>query len=243
MSDVGSRTIVSLFAIALLIAVAGTTISVTKLAELSETGSFLSFGDILSGAATGTTNLSIEGTATINVAINGLDFGGGYYDTTCDTSIATINTTITDVTDGELTTSINYTCWINSSTLNASYGHLIINNGTSTVNLNVSTNTTDAEMFYCGTAQGCAGSTDALVEVAMLVGELSLAASCSGTANSSLVPILGNDSNGSTNYQICSIFEAEDSRDELGIDFKLTIPSDATNGDKTLMITYTATQN
>ncbi len=243
MSEIANRTIVGLLAIALVITVVGTVISVTKLSELGGDYPIFSSGDAISGATTGTTNLSIEGTATINVAVNGLDFAGGYYDTTCATGSATINTSITDVTSGALTSNVNYTCWINSSTLNATDGHLVINNGSSTINLNMSTNTTDAEMFYCGTAQGCTGSTAAKVEVTMSVGEDSIDASCTGGRNTTLVQLLGNDTNSSTSYQLCGVLEASDSNDEIGIDFKLTIPSDATNGDKSLMVTYTATQN
>lgn len=251
MEDVSNKTIVVLLAIALIVTVVGTIISVSKLGDLG--GKYKTIG-VLSGALTdtGTTNLSVAGTISIKISDANLDFGSGYYNTTCTSGFSTLVTNGTSVAAGvKQGQNISYVCWVNSSGLpfnNTAYdAHHIENNGTTLFNLTFDVSTgcggpcTSAETFLCEATDGCS-SLSAQVKTKFSIQENGFN-TCTGGANMSSVTVLSHDgANDNPVYDLCTTVEFADSNDELLVDFNLTLPSDAPSGPKTLTVTYTATE-
>ncbi|GEM_PF-1195675 len=94
MADYSNRTIVALLAVALVITVVGTVISVGKLNELGGTYNKLTY---LTGAAvdtsTGQTNITITSTTSITLANTSMNFGSGRVNASCDICVMDSNNT------------------------------------------------------------------------------------------------------------------------------------------------------
>ncbi|MBI4981004.1 hypothetical protein HZC30_05620 [Candidatus Woesearchaeota archaeon] len=240
MEDVSNKTIVALLAIALVVTVVGTIVSVSKLGDMG--GKYA----VLSGAAvtdTGTTTLNLAGSVSIQMVDNAINFGNGYYNASCTGGYSDLNTTVTSIstgTPGTKSGTMTSYCWINTTAFGTYDAHHILNNGTTTFSLNISTTTTDAEAFLCGGSGSCPSSA-ARVKTQFYSTEGGLA-TCSSGVNNSLVDFLTYDGAGDFPvYQLCGVYNFGDDRDESVVDYKLIVPFDAPSGAKTLTTTYTAT--
>ncbi len=95
MADYSNRTIVALLAVALIITVVGTVVSVGKLNELGGTYNKLTY---LTGAAvdssTGQTNITITAVTSITLANTTMSFGSGRVNASCDICVMDSNNTI-----------------------------------------------------------------------------------------------------------------------------------------------------
>jgi hypothetical protein len=168
-------------------------------------------------------NFTIAGSAGLNLADDNILFGSGYYNWTCGTDFALLNSNGSRV------------CWVNTSAFAADY-HEVVNNGSVTLNLSANIATyTDAEEFFCGTTQGCLYSNTAEVLIQASNGE---ANSCNGLM-SGLKWVLTNST--SRSLTICNIMDFADSSDDLKVYVELHVPVDATAGNKTFSVNYVAT--
>jgi len=226
MSDVSNRTIVALLAVALVVSVAGTMYSVSELGALG--GSYT----MLSGAATtgtGDTAITVQGTVAIVVDDAAVDFGNGYV-------IPGANSATID-SDGSA-----HLNWLNTAGLvyTVDDHHLINNTGTTIVKLDVESSSTHAENWLCANSD-CPSTTSAQLEVKAKNHETGSCDSGVGAIKASYSgsPILTATT---TNVvDLCEHFNYDDSYDSLEVDFRVTIPGEASNGGHTTTLTYTAT--
>lgn len=230
MGDVSNKTIVALLAVALVVTVVGTVVSVNKLGQLG--GSY----STITGAATdsGTTSLNLAGTAGVTVTNSTVNMGAGYVNTSY------LNATFsTNWSDAEWNETIG--TWVN--TTNPFVGNRSINNdnttgalvientGTVPIQLNISTGTT-AEGWLCN---GC-GSTSARLEVKATVLD---EAGCTGNLAGQFTNFLSHNTGNSTGLTLCSEMNFADASDTVAAWFNVTVPNDASSGDHVLTLTIT----
>ena len=98
MENVSNRVIVGLLVVALMVTVVGTMVSVNKLNQLGGTFRVLQ-GGVLTGAQSGSSNLTINTVTSLAASNNSLTFGTGRVNTTCD--FCTMDTN--GITDGRFT--------------------------------------------------------------------------------------------------------------------------------------------
>ncbi len=247
MAEVSNKTVVALLAIALVITVVGTVVSVSKLNNMG--GQYT----VLTGAATtgtGTTSLTVQGVAAIVVNNASITLRTGYWNTSCSRLYSLFDTgNDTENDDYDADTH----CWIDStySTLNISGNkawHVINNTGTTIVNItaNITASSTsgasalnglNATEILCG-AGNCPGqSSNALIRI---YGAEHEAASC-------IQDILANagtlaDTTAATTVQtVCQRLGYEDAADELRTYFVMQVPNDVDQGAKAFTVTYSAT--
>lgn len=86
MDDISNRTIVALLAVALVVTVMSTIISVSKLSQLGEKYSFLQTqADLVTGAqGAGSSNLTITSTTSLTIANASMNFGSGRVNSSCE---------------------------------------------------------------------------------------------------------------------------------------------------------------
>ena len=233
MSDVSNKTIVGLLAVALVITVVGTVVSVSKLSDLGG-NSFDVTGAATTGSGTTTLNLDYI----VSVAMNGstANFGHGYINPGNKSArIYTRNNSHAGSYDQ--TTNHNWT--INaSSTANQMQ---IINTGNVDVNLVATQNLFDGEEWLCGSEGGC--SQTANVARLLVNATEHEDNSCDGglahfTNTSHLGTTLLNNTN--STVRICTDFDWEDSSDSLNVTFAAHVPFDATQGSHAVTLTFTA---
>lgn len=220
MKDVSNKTIVGLLLVALVITVVGTLVSIEKLG-----GQYAQ----LSGAATGTgtTSLEVEAGAGININDSTASFGSGYVSPGNDSAYVYTNGTFNG-------------SWTNTST-NATNGWIeIFNLGNVNVNLSVTSDKSNSEVWLCGTS--CAATNVATLEV--LAEEFEVG-SCSDFnisntfANTTFQTVLNTTANNTVN--LCEYLKNTDATDDLKISFRAIVPKDATIGGHVTTLTFTAT--
>ena len=226
MEDVSNKTIVALLAIALVVTVVGTIVSVSKLGDMG--GKYA----ILSGAATtGTTSLTVAGSAGISVVGNTANFGTGYV--------------AAGQTSGTACTYLDGICslssWTNTTALDDP-AITVENTGTIDINLTVSSDANTAESWLAG------GTDTAVAELSVLssiAGAIGGEVACddfniSGTfANSTYQQILTNT--GKNTVTLCDDMDFIGSADILAFTFKAIVPYDSTVGAKSTTLTFTGT--
>lgn len=198
--------------------------------------------DDITGAATvsgtGTVALTVGGTVGIVVSstANAIQLGTGYLNDSC-TSVV-INTTAGTVTPTS--------CWFNSSgnpaqASNITGAHAITNNGTTLVNLTMSSfDAYNAESFICGSSNGCTGSATAIVNVTAV-------GSTNGPLSACISQDLANNAmlmNATENFTVvlCNNMGFAALVDNINVSFVLRIPADVPSGTtRTLTVTYTGT--
>lgn len=207
--------------------------------SLMKAGSMSDITGATTASGTGTVSLTVGGTVGIVVSstANAINIGTGYVNDSC-TNGATINTTAGTVTPTS--------CWFNSSgnpaqASNITGAHAITNNGTTLVNLTMSSfDAYNAESFICGSSNGCTGSTTAIVNVSAVGSSngASLACISQDLANNVLLM------NATENFTVilCNSMGYATLVDNINVSFILRIPADVPSGSaRTLTVTYTGT--
>ena len=247
MTDVSNKTIVALLSIALVITLVGTIVSVGKLNSL--TGN----QGVLTGAVTqsGTASLTVQGTADIIMRDNNVSFIPGYYNASCGTDFAWLDT-YNDTHEN------NLTCWINSSDSvgvvpywgprNQSAArldqHVLENNGSTLVNISTSTGNPNATNFVCRPITGTANNTpqcpfnNSLARVQINASNNETNACFSGLQSTNITLL---SSTAETNVTLCSDLDYADTADAMNVYFEVKIPKDAGQGAHVMTITYIAT--
>lgn len=239
MGDVSNRTIVALLAVALVVTVVGTGVSISKLSGLGGTYS------VLSGAATsesGESNLTVYGIASMDVTDTVLDLGTGYYDDSCAGTQEYAEISSNGSTP---------TCWLASNGSPAAATtdyHTLENDGTLALRINISNiidgdgdagNGTD---FFCGDgvmSTNCHASRAVFMEVHNdFNGETSY---CSGgTANTAEDIFPSGVNTNLTDQSLCTYTSWAGDEDEFNVSYIFRVPRDARSGEKQLTITYSA---
>ena len=164
----------------------------------------------------GLVNVTVGGFVDIYLQINQTNFGSGYVN--ASHNFAEI--------ESKGPTKIN---WINDTAAYAPSHMLLINNGTQVANTTIKADKSPAEFI--------GGGAGAIPDPAQyFIGTENEATSC-GSGLASTYTDLQND----TEIILCEQFNFRDDKDQLEIDYNLTIPVDATAGEKTNLITFTAT--
>jgi hypothetical protein len=223
MEDVSNKTIVALLAIALVITVVGTVVSVSKLGALG--GKY----SVLSGAATtgsGTTTVTLAGTAAFVLDDSSVDFGSGYV-------LEAVNATL----DSSVTPS-SWFGWINTTAPAMPDSMLLNNTGTTPLKVNVSSgNMPHAEAWLCAGSPGSCTTNYATLEVKAANKELN---SCTTNGNlaSNYQRILGPSSNQS--IQLCTEWDYNTPSDSIDVYFQAWVPNDAGTGTHNVRVDFTA---
>jgi hypothetical protein len=181
-------------------------------------------------ALTGTRSFSLNNASHAAASVIGITlddssitFGSGYYDPSCSTNYADLNSN----------TSKN--CWVNMTEFMTSEDvHLITNNGT--VNANVTARiqgVADAEEVFCGSAQGCTQTNVANITISAADNE---AQSCAGLRSNQVIM----DYQTNNTAAVCNSLGYGDVADQIKTWIRLFIPKDTTSGAKQITIVYEA---
>jgi hypothetical protein len=223
MEDVSNKTIVALLAIALVITVVGTVVSVSKLGALG--GKY----SVLSGAATtgsGTTTVTLAGTAAFVLDDAACNYGSGY------------------VTEGSaqalLDCQLAVTSWVNWTNTTAPTmpdGMLLNNTGTTPLKVNISSgNQPTAEAWLC--PNGVCTSNTAQINVKVANKETS-SCTASGSIQSAYTNLMTNAANISS-VRLCSEWDYNSPSDTLDVYFQAIVPNDALTGVHNVRVDFTA---
>ncbi len=187
---------------------------------------------------TGTATVTQAGAAGITVIDTSIAFGSGYYNATCSTHYATLDSNLTygNGSAGSVYGSAIPYCWVNMTPLlgTGRDGHSLQNNGSVIVNVSAIANQ-HGEDWLCG--GNCPFTSLAGMQ---LLSYNSEDASCADTSNLTVGYNVATTANSNVTVGICDRLSYVDSNDSLTVYVNATIPKDATAGDKTLTITYEA---
>ncbi len=257
MADVSNRTVVALLAVALVVTVVGTVVSVSKLSSLGGEYSFLT-GAATSG--TGTTSLTTDYEVGISIDDSSVSFGTGHV------QVGYTNASV------HASGVYNSTTWLNASGLypvnatqapnvkatntsaptNVTTGDWMVvsNTGNVDFNLTVGADTqTSGESWLCGSDGGC--TTTAVAQLLVLANS-NESQSCdeynipstvgiapaTGFTNTSWQELL--TTAGKNNVTLCSDLDFVDTGDSINVFFQAYVPSDATNGAHSVQLTFQA---
>lgn len=224
-----NKTIVALLAVALVVSLTGTIMSVSEISKVGGQWMILS-GAQITNETTGNTTLELLANVGIEVVSDtaNMNIGTGYV--TIGQDSATINTG----------TSPSNTYWKNSTGDDAAgvrMVHTINQTGSTAAILTVNIGSTTAEDFLCGGDGGCAGTDVAQVKVKV---DADTHSTCI-TGEQTSYALIANATDKVSDVQLCSEFLPAGTGDsELDIAFELTVPSDAPTGVKSTTFTYTA---
>ncbi len=224
-----NKFLLALLAVVIIVSLLGILTSLDKLGKFP--------AQSLTGAGTsgtGTTEVNVQGTASLSITDTNITFPAGYYNASCTTDYARVNSNGTD----------EIFCWLNSSGIEPDWTaadtapdyHTLVNNGTTTINLSLDTDQTSARAYLCG-AGNCPSTSGANAEVTVTAynSETSTCASGLLTANTSIL-----DSTSETPNDLCTSMNYQDTKDELNVSYMYIIPSDVDQGSKEMTVTYTA---
>jgi hypothetical protein len=165
----------------------------------------------------GLVNVTVGGFVDIFLQTNTTNFGSGYVNASHDSAEI----------ESKVPTKIN---WINDTAAYAPSNMVLINNGTQVANVTIKADESPAEFI--------GGGAGAIPDPAQFfIGSQDVEATSCGSGLASTYTDLQND----TEILLCEQFNFRDDKDQLEIDYNLTIPIDATAGEKTNLITFTAT--
>ena len=159
-------------------------------------------------SSTGTVNLTVESSASINFTTNNINFGSGRVDQGAQ------NATLITTGSGSV---------LNGNWTVVSHGFVLENIG----NVNVSLNLTTGK-----TATTFIGGTSPLYQLNVTANGTAAASATCSNGTGSADPNLGvwRDALGATPLTLCTVFSFIDGADKLRIDLKLAIPSDSLTG-------------
>ena len=197
----------------------------------------LSFTGKVTG--TGTATVTQSGAAGITIVDSSVAFGSGYYNATCTTNYATLDSNLTygDGGAGSVYGSATPYCWVNTTAILGGTGrdaHSLQNNGSVIVNVSAIANL-HGEDWLCG--GNCPFTSSAGMQLLSYDNE---AASCADISNLTSGYATATSANSNVTVGICDRLGYVDSNDTLNVYVNATIPKDATSGAKTLTITYEA---
>ncbi len=231
MGDVSNKTIVTLLAVAVVITIAGTAMSVVKLNDLSGTPT----AAVAFAPKSGTASITLSATVSVLLSDGAISFGSGYVNTSYQ------NATLDSGNHGNLTNQpwLN-TRWVNTTAPNTTADPMVIvNNGTVAVEVNISSVSTTAEGWLC--SSGCASS----VARVMVKSNDSEAGSCVAGAQTTYRNWIDHDTANGTGtfgaFQLCTQLDQDDNSDEINMYLNVTVPNDATTGSPSLTIKILAT--
>ncbi len=256
MVDISNRTVVALLAVALMVTVVGTLLSVSRLQDIGATG--LAHG-ALTGAATsgtGTTTLTIDYEAGISVDDSVVSFGTGHVVVGGYTNASVHSTGVFNATTWYNTSGLPH---INASAVNVKFDNtsarannsvgdymVVSNNGNVDINVTVYPySNASAEVWLCGSS--CASTAVAMLLVQMYPNESN---SCD---NGNIPPgnYHNNQSNntwqellttsGRNNITLCQDLDYGDSGDALNVFYQAYVPFDATAEAHAVVLTFEAT--
>ncbi len=220
----------ALLALAIIISLMGILTSLDKLGT-SNMPSLTGAGT----SGTGTTEITVEGTASLSITDDNITIPAGYYNASCTSGFARINSNATT----------ELSCWLNTSGIEpwaasnmAPDYHTVVNDGSAAINLSLNTDQGDARSYLCGT-NNCtdASGVNAFVTVTAYNSEALTCASGLITANTTL---LNNESEFPND--LCSNMNFQTTKNELNVSYMYSIPSDVDQGSKEMTITYMATE-
>lgn len=229
MDDISNRTVVLLLVVAIVVSLGGTMISLSKISSMGITGA-------ATGSAAGTTNVTITSVTTLEFKVQGLDFGSGNVYSNCSNCNMTSNGTWTGgccggswaATDHPLvienTGNTNVDLWLNSTKNNSEL-------------LGQSSTVEPEFKWRMSTMSGQEASRISTLQSLGATGD-DTAAAC-GTQT--LYYTGWTTINSTDQFCICGPcsgsygFEADNSRDEIVVDFLVSIPGSET-GSKTSTI-------
>lgn len=239
-----TKLLAGLLVLAVVVSVAGIALNLALIKTVSVPGVQITGFDAYE---TGTVNFTQAGSAGILLTDDAVAFGGGVYNSSCTTDTSILDSY---APEGTSTHYASPQCWINTTGTDGTYYgtymrspanasgldyHILQNNGTTIVNVTVQPDKNAAD-FVCGIGGTC---TSALANVDVKA-EDNEAASCqAGSLQAAAYETL---STGSTNTSVglCNRLEFDNSKDEIKVFYKVTIPSDIGAGLKTMTVTYTA---
>jgi hypothetical protein len=180
-------------------------------------------------ADTGTATTTLAGSAGVGLAVNSIDFGSGYYNASCTQGYAELDSWHHDSQ-----------CWINTTAFpTTAQAHKIRNTGGGIINVTGDSDKTDAEAFFCGSTGGCLATNIARVKYHSM-DELGETGACNAGNLSGWNNVLTYDTEPSSTFAVCSSLNFQDDKDEEAVVYMFHVPADATSGEKTITITYTA---
>ena len=261
MGEISNKTIVVLLAVTLVVTVAGTMFSVSRLGDLNINYNKITGAD----TSTGTADINITSSISFTVSDSTIDFGSMVWNVSCNSSDSAFKGANLSTNGTALT---NSHCLVNgtedpddptlTSEISIDDGHVIENDGTTAINLTVQlTNVTsvalgdvdvDANSFVCGDTDGCPDS--AGMGATIFVSAADSAANdgaCVDTTAAAfewenmITAMLSDGGTQGSAVLLCANLAAADGGDELDIDYMLQIPYDVYGGDRQATMTYTAT--
>ncbi len=189
-----------------------------------------------------TVTLTQSGTAGITLTDAAIAFGSGYYNASCTSGKADLQSNRSYVSNSDAGASP--TCWINTTAfLPVADFHTIQNNGSVKVNVTAYPDKLDAEQFFCSGPQpnGCPLTNNAAVNTMSVNNE---ANSCQNSdldgGFSDPNNLLTSNVQGNSTINICRNLDFADASDSIDVYYDFTVPKDATAGAKTLTVTYQA---
>ncbi|MBI5797761.1 hypothetical protein HZA98_02560 [Candidatus Woesearchaeota archaeon] len=205
--------------------------------------SALDFRGKLTGMATGTGTVTLTqaGSAGITISDSAIAFGSGYYqgNGTCSAgnTFSTLDSNLTYGNSGSNPLPFGSVyCWVNTTAVSNSDSHLLVNSGSTIVNVSAYSDQKDANTLFCGSSSCALSTTVARVQ---LLSYSSESLSCGTGVTAGYENLLTSSTNATVG--ICDTLDFADATDSVVVYANFSVPKDAAAGAKTLTITYTAT--
>ncbi|MBI5797523.1 hypothetical protein HZA98_01305 [Candidatus Woesearchaeota archaeon] len=199
-----------------------TTLNSTQVTNAS--GAFTAFNTSLSSAQHDINIRFNSGGGSVGLIVDdgAIAFGSGYYNASCTQGYSYLNSN----------TSNN--CWINTTAFpGAEDVHLISNNGSAAANVTAYVQVNDAEQIFCGSAQGCAFTANALVNI---LTANSHAGACSILHATSILATF--NANGTA--ALCDSLGYAAGAQQIKTWIELQVPKDTSPGAKSITVVYQA---
>lgn len=217
--DMSNKSLAFILVVAIVISLGGTIVSMNRLNQLGFTGR-------ATGTDTGTTNFSLESNVVITFATSNVDFGTGYIN---GSSVANACVITTNATDGWNNTFAGGTAGACLGNLINDSPFVIRNDGN--INANLTLRASDnASTFVTG---GGSGYATPLFQWALRDKE---AGSCTAIKYNNTWTNVS-----TTDDQVCTPLNYDDSNDEIYLDILVLIPVDADQTAHTVNIVATGT--
>ena len=223
-----NKTIVALLAVALVVSLTGTIMSVSEISKVG--GQWMVISGAVTSSATDTGNTTLEILANVGLVVedNAVDFGSGYVNST--TSFARIDSRGSTPEEN----------WLNEtgSLHDISDSMLLNNTGSTVVNLTIQQNSgyEDAEHWLCGDTDSSATCPSDYAKLEVRINEPSGDSCIGGELGGWVTMMNSTDDRGAR--LLCNDFIPNDGVDSLEIFFRTSIPQEAPTGTLPLVVLY-----